>query len=205
MSDQDYRVLRFDELTVQRNRGEDIARKIQANGVGAAHQTFGVWLPMIGVSVNVVTAATNWTGEPPAAAYGNDGIVSVRTRLFDVLARGQEPCTRDGVYTHRWFVVRPEDVQIVTEQSVEAWKSSEADTDMRITGFWLCRDRNERGEAVILMVVYYPDLAAWDKSRYWKPLPKGEVQPNRNVWGSLFQQRRDTQLDSWVTVHRLAK
>ena len=33
MSDQNYRVLRFDELTVQRNRGEDIARKIQANGV----------------------------------------------------------------------------------------------------------------------------------------------------------------------------
>ncbi|WP_152539931.1 hypothetical protein [Afipia sp. P52-10] len=205
MSDKTYRVLRFDELTVQRNRGEDIARQIQANGAGAAHQTFGVWLPMIGVSVNVVTAATNWTDEPPAPSYKDDAIVGVRSRLFDVLARGQEPCTREGAYTHRWFVVRPEDVETVTQQSVEAWKSMEADTEARITGFWLCRERNERDEATILMIVYYPNLAAWETSRYWKPLPNGQVQPNRNVWGSLFQQRRDTQIDSWVTMHRLAK
>jgi hypothetical protein len=205
LSDNKYRVLRFDVLTVQRNHGETIARQIHTNGVNRDHQTFGVWLPMIGVSVNVVTVATNWTSEPPAHAYHDAAILNVRTRLFDVLARGQEPCTREGVYTHRWFVVRPVDVETVTQQSVEAWKSSEADTDMRITGFWLCRNLNERGEATILMVVYYPDLAAWEKSRYWKPLPKGQIQPNRNVWGGLFQQRRDIQLDSWVTVHRLAK
>lgn len=205
LSDMNFRVLRFDELTVRRNRGEDVAREIKANGVAGGAQTFGVFLPMIGVSTNVVTALTNWPGEPAAADYTSEQVVGVRTRLFDTLARGQKPCTADGIYTHRWFVVAPDNVQALTDMSVEAWKSSEADTEMRIAGFWRCRELNASGEAVVLMIVHYPSLAAWDASRYWKPLPKGEVQPNRNVWGGLFAQRRDILLDSWVTVHRLVR
>jgi hypothetical protein len=199
-----YRVLRFDELTVERNRGEEVARTIKANGADGS-QTLGVWLPMIGVSTNVVSVITNWTGEPARADYKDEKIVSVRSRLFDTLARGQVPCTADGIYTHRWFMVTPDNVQTLTDTSVEAWKSMEADTDARISGFWLDRDRNANGEAVVLMIVYYPSLAAWDASRYWKPLPAGQVQPNRNVWGGLFAQRRDILMDSWVSVHRLAK
>lgn len=204
MSDLNYRVLRFDELTVQRNRGEDVAREIKAHGAGAA-QTVGVWLPMIGVSNNVVTVATNWTSEPSAAAYKDEKIVSVRTRLFDTLARGQQPCTADGIYTHRWFIVTPDNVRTLTETSVEAWKTMEADTEARIAGFWRCRELNANGEAVVLMIVYYPSLAVWDASRYWKPKPKDEAQPNRDRWGGLFAQRREILMDSWVTVHRLAK
>lgn len=202
MSELNYRALRFDEITVQRNRGEQVARDIKANGAGT--QALGVWLPMIGVSNNMITAVSNWTGEPAAPAYASDQIRNVRSRVFDTLARGQQPCTTEGIYTHRWFIVAPGHVQALTEMSVEAWKSSEQDTDMRIAGFWHCREPNANGEAVVLMIVYYPSLAAWDASRYWKPLPKGEVQPNRNVWGGLFAQRRDILLDSWVTVHRLA-
>jgi hypothetical protein len=198
-----YRVLRFDELGVQRNCGEDVATAVKANGTG--EHALGVWIPMIGVSSNVITVLTNWTGEPPGADYKHDKVTSVRTRLFDTLARGQQPCTADGIYTHRWFIVAPENVQTLTDTSVEAWKTMEADSDARIAGFWLDRERNARGEAVVLMIVYYPSLAEWDATRYWKPKPKDQVQPNRNVWGGLFAQRREILLDSWVTVHRLAK
>ena len=200
-----FRALRFDELTVQRNRGEDVARQLKASGPESGSQTLGIWLPMIGVSTNVVTIISNWTGEPPAAAFKSEQIVSVRSRLFDTLARGQQPCSSEGVYTHRWFMVAPDNVKTLTETSVEAWKTMEADTEARIAGFWRCRELNAKGEAVVLMIVFYPSLAAWEGSRYWKPLPKGQEQPNRNVWGSLFQQRRDIVLDSWVSVHRLAK
>jgi hypothetical protein len=204
LSDPNYRALRFDELSVERNRGEEVAKAIKANG-SEGSQTLGVFLPMIGVSTNVVSVITNWTGEPPKADYKDEKITGVRTRLFDTLARGQTPCTADGIYTHRWFMVAPDNVRMLTDTSVEAWKTMEADTDARIAGFWLDRQHNAKGEAVVLMIVYYPSLAAWDASRYWKPTPKGELQPNRNVWGSLFAQRRDILLDSWVSVHRLAK
>jgi hypothetical protein len=199
-----YRVLRFDELTIQRNRGEEVAKELKANGA-APSQTLGVFLPMIGVSSNVVSVITNWTGEPPPPAYEDERIVGVRTRLFDTLARGQQPCTADGIYTHRWFIVAPGDVKTLTDTSVEAWTTMEADTEARIAGFWRCRELNDKGEAVVLMIVYYPSLAVWDASRYWKPKPQDEAQPNRNVWGGLFARRREILTDSWVTVHRLAK
>lgn len=204
MSELNYRALRFDEITVQRNRGEEVAAAIKANGVDGA-QVLGVFIPMIGVSVNVTTTITNWTGEPKAAAYSDDRIVRVRTRLFDTLARGQSPCVADGIYTHRWFVVKPDDVKTLTDMSVEAWKTMEADSEARIAGFWLDRERNANGEAVVLMIVYYPSLAVWDATRYWKPKPKDHAQPNRDTWGGLFAQRAEVRLDSWVTVHRLAK
>jgi hypothetical protein len=204
LSDTNYRALRFDELTVQRNRGEEVAKTIKANGAEGS-QTLGVFIPMIGVSNNVVSAITNWTGEPLRPNYKDAKIVSVRTRLFDTLARGQNPCTADGIYTHRWFVVAPEHVQLLTDTSVEAWKTMEADSEARIAGFWLDRERNAKGEAVVLMIVYYPSLAIWDATRYWKPKPKDHAQPNRDTWGGLFAQRREIVTDSWVTVHRLAK
>lgn len=204
MSDLNYRVLRFDEITAQRNRGEEVAKGIKNSGVEGS-QMLGVFIPMIGVSVNVTTTITNWTGEPNAPAYKDDKIVRVRTRLFDTLARGQAPCTADGIYTHRWFIVKPEDVGTLTDMSVEAWKTMEADSEARIAGFWLDRERNANGEAVVLMIVYYPSLAIWDATRYWKPKPKEVAQPNRDTWGGLFAQRAEVRLDSWVTVHRLAK
>src|SRR5262245_28126120 len=113
-----YRVLRFDELTVERNRGEEVARAMKATGEPNA-QMLGVFLPMIGVSTNVVTAISNWTTEPAAPSRDDGRIVSVRSRLFDTLARGQNSCTADGIYTHRWFVVAPENVQALTDMSVE--------------------------------------------------------------------------------------
>lgn len=204
MPDLNYRVLRYDELTVQKNSGEAVASALKAKGV-AGSQTLGIFIPMIGVSANIVTAITNWTGEPAARAYSDDRISEGRTRLFDTLARGQTPCTADGIYTHRWFMCAPENVQMLTDMSVEAWKTMEADSDARIAGFWLDRERNARGEAVVLMIVYYPSLAIWDATRYWKPKPKEHAQPNREVWGGLFAKRREIVLDSWVSVHRLAK
>jgi len=203
LSNLNFRALRFDEISVERNSAEAVARSIKADS--AAEQTLGVWLPMIGMSVNTVTAISNWSSEPPTPDYQSPQIKNVRTRLFDTLARGQQPCTAEGAYTHRWFMVAPENVQTLTDNSVEAWTTMEADTEARIAGFWLDRERNVHGQAVVLMIVYYPNLAAWEGSRYWKPVPKGETQPNRNVWGGLFDRRREITLDSYVTVHRLVK
>ena len=81
MPDTNFRVLRFDEIAVGQNRAEAVARTIRAGNSG--EQTLGVWLPMIGMSVNTVTAITNWSTEPPKADYNSPHIKSVRTRLFD--------------------------------------------------------------------------------------------------------------------------
>jgi hypothetical protein len=203
LSDMNFRVLRFDEISVERNSAETVARAIRADS--AVEQILGVWMPMIGVSHNTVTALSNWSKEPPKANYKSPQITGVRTRLFDTLARGQTACTAEGAYTHRWFMCAPENVKALTDISAEAWPAMETDTAARIAGFWLDRERNAKGEAVVLMIVYYPSLTDWEGSRYWRPLPKGASQPNRQVWGGLFDKRREITLDSYVTVHRLVK
>jgi len=206
MSSTSYRVLRLDEISVKPNRAEEVASAARDNGVQGCQLT-GIWLPLIGVSINTVTIATNRMQDPPMAtrvAPPSDAIVNVRTRLFDVLARGQTACdpANGGIYTHRWFVVRTGDVDLLTQSSVDAWAYSEADTDMRIAGFWRSREPSNDDTATILMIVYYPDLTAWEASRFWKPKPTGANQPNRDVWGGMFRKRRDITLNSWVTVHR---
>jgi hypothetical protein len=205
-----YRTLRFDEFSTRPNCAEEVATHWRmSTAAGTDGQTLGVWIPMIGVSNNTVTVGTLYTGEPPALTVEPSGpaedITHARSRVFDTLTRGQMACSAypPGIFTHRWFVVRPEHVQEMTYSSIEAWKSAEQDTAMRVVGFWRARDLGADGEATILMIVYYPDLAAWDASRFWKPAPKGESQPHRQVWGELFRKRRDITLNSWVTVHRL--
>ena len=101
---------------------------------------------------------------------------------------------KGGIYTHRWFVVRTANVDHLTQSSVDAWTYSEADTEMRIAGFWRSREPSQDDTATILMIVYYPDLTAWEASRFWKPKPAGASQPNREVWGDMFRKRRDITL-----------
>jgi hypothetical protein len=206
-ADTPFRFLRFDELSTRQNQADAVAKQqLAARKTSGDGTSLGVFLPMIGVSNNTVTTGTLWTAEPPAPPAAGNDVARVKTRSFEMLTRGQKPCDAyaPGIFTHRWFVVRPENVQRMTDSSVEAWKSSEEDTEMRVVGFWLDRESGPNGEATILMIVYYPDLAAWDASRYWKPLPKGQDQPHRHLWGELFRQRREITLDSWVSVHRLA-
>jgi hypothetical protein len=175
-----YRVLRLDEISVKPNRAEDVASAARANGVQGCQLT-GIWLPLIGVSINTVTIATNWMQDPPLStkvAPTTDAIVSTRTRLFDVLARGQNACdpAKGGIYTHRWFVTKTGDVEHLAQSSVDAWKYSEADTDMRILGFWRLREPSNDDTATILMIVYYPDLEAGER-RPAKPRSLGRDVP----------------------------
>ena len=197
LSDMNYRALRFDEITVQRNRGEEVAKAIKANGVGGS-QTLGVWLPMIGVSANVVTADQQLDRRAAGRRLQGRQIVErPHPPVRHARARPDSPAPPTASTPTAGSWCAPDNVKTLTDTSVEAWKTMEADTEARIAGFWLDRERNAKGEAVVLMIVYYPSLAAWDASRYWKPKPKEHVQPNRNVWGGLFAQRRDILLD-WV-------
>lgn len=206
-SDLQYRTLRWDEYATRPNRAEALGALMRAAAKSSGDgQALGIYVPWIGLSINTVTVATMWSGEPPAPeGVTNPDILRAKSRIFDVLARGQQPCPidRPGVYTHRWFVVRPENVALMTETSVEAWKGMESDTPARVAGFWRARDLNANGEATILMLVFYPDLTAWEQSRFWKPLPPGIDQPNRKEWGERFRKRREMTLDSCVTIHRL--
>ncbi|GGG37680.1 hypothetical protein GCM10010964_26900 [Caldovatus sediminis] len=207
-------MLRYDELRTAPNAGEPAADR--QNGAAAAAlrgrggALFGVWLPLVGLSINTVVVASVWDGDPPASPGAglletDAAVIGQRSRAFAPLARGVVPPSpaRGGIHTHRWFVLREADVERLVALTLPAWEALEADSAARIEGLWRCRETEPEGVATLLMLVWYPSLAEWEATRFWRPKPAGAAQPNRDAWAGAFRQRRDLLLDSWVTVHRL--
>ena len=70
-----------------------------------------------------------------------------------------------GVYAHRWFDVAAADVEEVVGLSASAWPAFEAGTPgTRIIGLFRVLDVAEPA-ARLLLLTYYPSLAAWESSR----------------------------------------
>jgi hypothetical protein len=209
------RVLRYDELRTAPNAWQAVADRQKAAAAALGPQggaLFGVWLPQIGPSINTVVVASTWLGGPPASPgagilAGDPQVVGQRSRVFDPLARGHAPPppTRGGIHTHRWFVLREGDVARLVALTLPAWDAMEADSTARIEGLWRCREVAPGGVVTLLMLVWYPDLAEWEATRFWRPRPASATQPNRDAWADAFRERRDLLLDSWVTIQRLVQ
>jgi hypothetical protein len=208
------RTLRYDELRTAPNAWQAVADRQKAAAAASpgaqGGALFGVWLPQIGPSINTVVVASTWAGEPPAPtgaglAASDPAVAGERSRVFDPLARGAAPPSpaRGGIHTHRWFVLRDGDVARLVALTLPAWEAMEADSAARIEGLWRCRDLDAGGVATLLMLVWYPGLAEWEATRFWRPRPASAAQPNRDAWAEAFRARRDLLLDSWVTIQRL--
>ena len=205
--------LRYDELRTAPNAWQAVADRQNAARPALVAQggtPFGVWLPQIGPSINTVVVASLWPAGSPtlpdAGAPADDAaVVGRHSRLFDPLARGDTPPSpvRGGIHTHRWFVLREADVARLVALTLPAWEAMEADSAARIEGLWQCREAGPDGVATLLMLVWYPSLAEWEATRFWRPKPPDAAQPNRDAWTEAFRARRDLLLDSWVTIQRL--
>lgn len=206
-------MLRYDELRTAPNAWQAVADRQNAAAAALGAQggaLFGVWLPQIGPSINTVVVASTWEGDPPDSPgagllTADAAVVGQRSRVFEPLARGAvpPPPARGGIHTHRWFVLRAADVARLVALTLPAWEAMEADSAARIEGLWRCRETAPDGLATLLMLVWYPSLAEWEATRFWRPKPADAAQPNRDTWAEAFRQRRDLLLDSWVTIQRL--
>jgi hypothetical protein len=192
-------LLRFEEFTAQPRRAAALQAKLREVPGG---RLFGLWRAQIGPSMNLVTRASLWPGEPPPAAGEADpDIAALRTRVLTILTRGQTPPdpARGGIVTHRWFVLPADRVAEMVAITTEAWVGFEGDTGSEPLGLW--QDRAAGEPAHVLLMTWYPSLAAWEQSRFWNAAAAGENQAQRARWGALFARRRDMLLDTWVTVH----
>jgi hypothetical protein len=192
-------LLRFEEFTARPRRAAVLQARLRA-APGA--RLFGPWRAQIGPSMNLVTRATLWPGEPPPVAEAADpDIAALRTRVLAILTRGETPPdpARGGIVTHRWFVLPAGRVAEMVAITTEAWTGFEGDTAGEPLGLW--QDRAEAEPAHVLLMTWYPSLAAWEGSRFWNAAAAGPDQARRAHWGALFARRRDMLLDTWVTVH----
>lgn len=192
-------MLRLEEFTARPGRAAALTPRLAAVPGG---RLFGLWRAQIGASVNLVTRASLWPGEPPATTEAGDAdIASVRGRSLRILARGETPPdpARGGIVTHRWFVLPAGRVAEMVAITTEAWEGFEGDSGSEPLGLW--QDAAEAEPAHVLLMTWYPSLAAWEQSRFWNSAAAGANQGRRAQWGALFARRREMLTDTWVTVH----
>lgn len=73
---------------------------------------------------------------------------------------GAEP----GIYTHRWFNVKPGAMDEFVRLSQEGWWTAIAKEGIEVQGFWPALAGATEGTA--LLITRYRDLAHWEGSRY---------------------------------------
>lgn len=191
-------LLRFEEFTARPGRAAAVQDRLREVPGG---RMFGLWRAQIGPSMNLVTRASLWPGEPPAPDATDPDIAALRTRVLTILTRGETPPdpARGGIVTHRWFILPAAKVAEMVAITTEAWVGFEGDTGSEPLGLW--QDRAQGEPAHVLLMTWYPSLAAWEGSRFWNAAAGGPDQAQRAKWGALFRRRRDMLLDTWVSVH----
>lgn len=192
-------MLRFEEFTARPGRAAGLLPRLAAVPGG---RLFGLWRAQIGPSMNLVTRASLWPGEPPPTPEAGDAdIASVRARSLRILIRGETPPdpARGGIVTHRWFILPAARVAEMVAITTEAWEGFEGDTGSEPLGLW--QDVAEAEPAHVLLMTWYPSLTAWEQSRFWNAAAAGSDQAQRAKWGALFARRREMLIDTWVSVH----
>lgn len=102
-----------------------------------------------------------------------DGVADVSHHGVEATARptSSEPLRRHGVYVHRFFDLHPERIDEAVELSARAWESFERVFEVEIAG--LFRTLSDDPEHAQLMLLnWYPSLAAWEASRDFERDPE---------------------------------
>ncbi|MHB1444227.1 MAG: hypothetical protein ACYCZV_01015 [Acidimicrobiales bacterium] len=92
------------------------------------------------------------------------------------------PLERPGAYAHRWFDVRPADVDEIVSMSADAWPAFEAGYDAQVQGLFRSGEEPSR----LLLVTRYASVAEWERSRGVGQAREGALGNAR----SSFERRR---------------
>jgi hypothetical protein len=141
--------------------------------------TYGLFAPQFGLASNQLVWITRWDqleGAAPAVErtlLGLDAITGLQHHLIMPTARPKtaESPRRAGVYVHRFFDLDPANVAEVVELSAVAWETFERTFEVEVVGFFQTID--DRTHAAQLMLLnWYPTLAAWETSRNFEADPE---------------------------------
>lgn len=151
-------------------------------------QVFGIWKPLIGLSLNHAVAVVRWPDE--AAAKANAG--AVLAGCPDLAIEGHDlwvatlrpqpdflPARRPGYVTHRWYDIRAADLATFLEHSGGAWGSWEGTHDGEVLGLWRSLEAPAPGLIRMRLMAWYRDLGVWERSRYWKGTQGAETANQR--------------------------
>ena len=168
-------------LFAPRQADRGIQHILHAGQVAIAAESgriFGVFKPVIGLSINRVVVITEWPDASAATAHGPliaAGLTGAHVEAQDLWEptsrprRGQRPAETGGVYSHRAFDILEADWPRFLELSEAAWGNFEDAHASRVAGFWKCRTAPAPGQLRVRLMAWYENLDAWERSRWWNP------------------------------------
>lgn len=188
-------------------RRDAVHAHIAANGVPAVvargGRLFAHFKPLIGLSLNHAIVITEWEDDADAKLYGSDilnGLEKISVLQHDLWqstlrpAPGDQLPHADGLYSHRWFDVRDEDVGRFLELSGGAWDNFEDAHGSRVVGLWRSLSPPSTGVTRLRLTAWYADMGVWERSR-WFNRPAGAEAAN-----TRFAERAALTLDSAVSI-----
>jgi len=159
-------------------------------------RSYGLWAPQFGLPSDTCVVMTYWPEADEAIVRvedtlrGVDGVVAVDCHLLAPTVRPEtaDPPKKAGVYVHRWFTVAQGDVDEVAALSASAWQSFEATFEAEVIGLFRRID-DQTDDETLMLLNWYPSLAAWEASR--------EVPSDPRAW-ELFRRRRALTKKTWA-------
>jgi hypothetical protein len=143
-----------------------------------AGRIFGVFKPVIGISMNHAVVITEWPDVRTADAWGHLALDSVDGAATEIRETweptygpkpGESPSDVGGIYSHRTFDILEGDWPRFRELSEQARGSFEVAHAAHVAGFWKSMTRPNPGQLRIWLMVWYRDLGTWERSRFWNP------------------------------------
>lgn len=201
-------------LAIPPRRHEAIAAAIAGpNSAAIAQQggrLFGIWKPLLGLSLNHLVVLAEWPDADTALAHGArllDGIEAATIEWCDLWQPTLRPAPgarlpdlTAGYYSHRHYDIAASELQAFLDHSASAWGSFEGTHASQVIGLWRSSHVPAPGVIRMRLMAWYQDMATWEHSRYWKGTAGAEVANKR--LGARYAMTIDSAVSIVELVHR---
>ena len=163
-----------------------LARSLREDGLprleAIGGRFYGLWTAQFGLASNQLVLMTCWDrqqGVPSSVEETLSSLEAVECIDHHMVAptarpKTAEPPCRPGTYVHRWFDVEPRHVDEIVELSAAAWETFESTFEVEVIGFFLTLVEPSAESTQLMLLNWYPSLAAWEASRNFDADPESK-------------------------------
>ena len=201
-------------LAIPPRRHEAIAAQIAGPGSAAiaAHggRLFGIWKPLLGLSLNHLIVLTEWPDAETAIVHSANVLSDVDGATVELCDLWQPtlrpapsarlPLLDGGYYSHRYYDIAADELQTFLDHSASAWGSFEGTHASQVIGLWRSTHVPAPGIIRMRLMAWYRDMATWEHSRYWKGTAGAET-ANKQL-GARYAMTIDSAVSIVELVHR---
>jgi hypothetical protein len=201
-------------LAIQPRSHEAIAEHLREAGSAAiapnGGRLFGIWKPLLGLSLNHLIVLAEWPNADTAHAHGAGILTGIEDATLEWCDLWQPtlrpapgarlPELAGGYYSHRHYDIAADSLPTFLEHSASAWNNFEGTHPSQVIGLWRSSHVPAPGLIRMRLMAWYQDMSTWERSRYWKGTAGAET-ANQQL-GARYAMTLDSAVSIVELVHR---